>query len=425
MSRLDALRRGTLGGATSLNLSQADLTGFPDEIFGLADTLEVLDLSRNALTALPSDLSRLRRLRILFCSGNRFTRLPPALGDCTALTQIGFRGTQMKEVPAEALPPAVRWLTLTDNQIETLPSAIGERPALQKLMLAGNHLSQLPESLSGAGNLELLRVSANRLPSLPGWLAGLPRLAWLAWAGNPFDRGKAGPDAVRVAWDELQVGPPLGEGASGLVYEAVWRHGPDGSRQRVALKLFKGAMTSDGLPEREMAACLAAGPHPNLMGALGRLTGHPAAAQGLVMPLLPPEWVRLAGPPSFESCSRDVYEPDLKFDLRVALRLARATGAAASHMHLHGLLHGDLYAHNLLWDGTEGEAVLSDFGAASFVPSGDGLQKLDVLAWGLLLGELLDRCDQASAALRGLQMRCVQPNPAARPDLQEALRAMG
>ena len=269
---LDALRRGDLAGAREVRL-HASLTEFPREIFGLADTLEVLDLGGNALTALPDDLGRLRRLKVLFCSGgNRFERLPPSLGDCAALSQIGFRGCGLNEIPAESLPPAVRWLTLTDNAIEVLPAALGERPLLQKLMLAGNRLAALPESLAGHDRLELLRLAANRLEALPGWLAEAPSLAWLAWAGNPFDRGA--PTASRsIPWSALELGRRLGEGASGLIHHALWA---DGAETRpVALKLFKGAMTSDGLPEREMAACLAAGEHPNLTGALGRLVDHP------------------------------------------------------------------------------------------------------------------------------------------------------
>jgi hypothetical protein len=52
---LEALRRGDLAGARALHLN-AGLTEFPTEIFGLADTLEVLDLAGNALTALPADM---------------------------------------------------------------------------------------------------------------------------------------------------------------------------------------------------------------------------------------------------------------------------------------------------------------------------------------------------------------------------------
>jgi hypothetical protein len=423
---LGALRRGDLAGARSLRLD-AGLAALPREVLHLADSLEVLDLSGNALGTLPEDFGRLHRLRVLFCSGNRFARLPPAIGDCAALSQIGFRNNGMREVPAEALPPALRWLTLTDNRLEALPAAIGQRPALQKVMLAGNRLRDLPDSLADAGRLELLRLSANRFKALPPWLTRLPRLAWLAWGGNPLDRQQPPPASIGIGWHRLEMGAMLGEGASGRVSHALWR--PEGAAPRpVALKLFKGAMTSDGLPEGEMAACLAAGDHPNLVGALGRLEGHPTGAQGLVMPLLPEAWRVLAGPPSPESCSRDVYDPALRLEAGVALRIARGVGAAAAHLQARGLLHGDLYAHNTLWDGMAGAAVLSDFGAASFLPGGvEGvsLQRLEVRAWGLLLQELLDRCDVAPApALRALQQHCLDPDPALRPLLREALSVL-
>lgn len=415
MQTLDALRRGELAGARELTLR--GVTEFPREILDLADTLEVLDIGGGALPALPDDFSRLTQLRALFCSGNPFTRLPPVLGDCPALSQIGFRGCGLVEVPAEALPPNIRWLTLTDNAIETLPAALGERALLQKLMLAGNRLSALPAPLAGHPRLELLRLAANRFEALPPWLAELPNLAWLAWAGNPFDHGAASNPAA-AAWSDLRLGARLGEGASGAVHEAAWRD------RAVALKLFKGAMTSDGLPEREMAACLAAGEHSNLTGAVGRLEGHPNGVEGLLMPLLPSDWRVLAGPPSRESCSRDIYAPGLRLDLDIVLRLARDVAAGAAHLHARGLSHGDLYAHNTLWDGATGAAVLSDFGAASFLPGGPGdpLARLDVLAFGRLLGEVLDLCSgEIPDALDALRRACESPNPADRPDLDEAL----
>ncbi|HEY8611916.1 MAG TPA: leucine-rich repeat-containing protein kinase family protein [Roseomonas sp.] len=427
---LEALRRGTLTGVRELYLNGLGLTEFPREILGLAETLEVLDLGQNALTTLPQDLGRLHRLRAIFCSGNPMERLPPALGDCPALGQVGFRGTGMREIPAEALPSALRWLTLTDNRIERLPDALGERPALQKLMLAGNRLRQLPERLAGAPGLELLRLSANRFDALPPWLAEMPCLAWIAWAGNPMDQGSGAASAPVVPWNALEPGPALGEGASGRVQRALWRSDAGAGPRPVALKLFKGTMTSDGLPEREMAACLAAGEHPNLTGALGRLSGHPEGLDGLLMPLLPEGWRVLAGPPSPESCSRDVYDPALRLDPAAALRIARGTAAAAAHLHGRGLLHGDLYAHNTLWDGIRGDCVLSDFGAVSFLPRdevGEALQRIEARAWGLLLGELLDRCGDGlpdPVALRDLQRRCTGPIQA-RPLLADALRALG
>ena len=422
---LDALRRGTLAGARTLNLAGLGLTEPPPEILGLAETLEVLDLGRNTLATLPADFARLRRLKVLFLSGNPMERLPPVLGDLPALAQLGIRGAGLRELPAESLPPALRWLTLTDNRIEQLPAALGDRPALQKLMLAGNRLRHLPERLAGAPNLELIRLSANGFEALPPWLTDLPRLAWLAWSGNPLDRGTPASAAPVVSWEALELGPLLGEGASGRVHRARW-----GTRL-VALKLFKGAMTSDGLPEREMDALLAAGEHPNLTGALGRLTGHPEGLDGLLMPLLPEGWRALAGPPSPDGCTRDAYDPALRLAPAAALRLARGTAAAAAHLHGRGLMHGDLYAHNLLWDGEEGRGVLSDFGAASSLPGGEAgraLQRIETRAWGILLGELLDRCAEdppGAPALRALQHRCTAPDPATRPLMAEVLETLG
>ena len=422
---LAALRRGDLAGARVLRFD-GWLDAVPPEVFGLADTLEVLDLGTGPLDALPAAMGRLQHLRVLFCSGHRFTRLPPVLGDCESLSQIGCRGTGLVEVPGEALPPRLRWLTLTDNAITALPRALGERPALQKLMLAGNRLAALPATLTGAGRLELLRLAANRFETLPAWLAELPGLAWAGWAGNPMDAAATPTGARAVPWRDLLPGPLLGEGASGRIHGGLWRDPAGAAGRPVAIKLFKGAMTSDGLPEREMAASLAAGDHPGLVGALGRIADHPEGRPGLVMRLLPAEWRPLAGPPSLESCSRDIYPEALRLPLEVARRIGLTVAEAAAHLHARGLMHGDLYAHNILWDGTAGEAVLGDFGAASTLPGGGaGLawRRVEVRAFGLLLGELLDRADGSPAAFRDLARACTGA-PRDRPAMADVARRL-
>ena len=181
---LEDLRSGKLAGATRLSLS-SELESFPTEIFDLADTLEVLDLSRNRLDTLPEDFGRLRKLKILFLSENRFTQIPTVLSDCPNLTMIGFKSNQIEAFPEDALPQNTRWLILTDNRIEKLPDSIGKLGKLQKLMLAGNRITHLPDTMQQCKNLELLRLSANRLERLPDWLFGMPKLSWLACAGNP------------------------------------------------------------------------------------------------------------------------------------------------------------------------------------------------------------------------------------------------
>jgi hypothetical protein len=199
----------------------------------------------------------------------------------------------------------------------------------------------------------------------------------------------------------------------------------------VAVKFFKGAMTSDGLPASEMAAGLAVGGHPHLIGAYGQIAGHPEALEGLVMPLMDPAMKGLAGPPDWASCTRDIYPADRQFTAAGALRLVQGLAAGAAHLHGRGLLHGDLYAHNVLYH-PAGQAVLGDFGAASFYPPGPPgrMERLEVRALGILMEEVFSRCveqDEVPDTILTWIGRCMQPEVAARPgfaEIGEALAGM-
>jgi hypothetical protein len=415
MHTLSQLRSGELKGIKRLDLS-CGLSTFPEEIFSLADSLEILNLSGNALTSLPDDLPRLKSLKVIFCSDNQFDHLPEVLGRCSSLSMVGFKANQIQAVRAAALPSALRWLILTDNQISHLPAELGQCHALQKLMLAGNQLQSLPETLAACTNLELIRISANQLSTLPDWLFSLPKLAWLAFAGNPFCPTPVAQHAPAIRWQDLEVAEQLGEGASGVIYKALWQQ-QDKSRA-VALKLFKGALTSDGLPQCEMAACIAAGEHPSLIGAIGKVDDHPDQTPALLMPLIDHRFINLAGPPSLNSCTRDIYAQNQCFSLQATLDIAIHIAAAAEHLHAAHILHGDLYAHNILWN-TEGKALLGDFGAASFYEKKYTLlQTIEVRAFACLLEELISRTDTSSNILDqliNLQMSCVQSTLAKRP----------
>ena len=424
----EEFRAGRLVGRTRLQLS-CNLKEFPSEIFDLADSLEILDLSGNALSSLPDRLPELHKLKILFCSDNHFTELPRELGQCKALSMVGFRNNNIRHVSPEALPPLLRWLILTGNQLTELPSALGHRPHLQKLMVAGNRLQTLPEELVHCKNLELIRIAANRFETLPKVLFQLPRLSWLSYSGNPFcasDEQTALQDTPvkHLPWSSLVLQQKLGEGASGVIYQAILQ---ENNPIPVAVKLFKGALTSDGLPISEMAACMRVGIHPNLITVLGKIEGHPENANGLVMSLVDTSYRNLAGPPSFASCTRDVYADDMRLSLSDVLRIASGIASVAQQVHAKGIMHGDLYAHNILL-GRDGHALLGDFGAACFKPTDAAqrlaLEKIEVRAFGYLLEELLERCEGEASALtkfaalnnlRALRDACLNTDSTQRP----------
>jgi hypothetical protein len=85
----------------------------------------------------------------------------------------------------------------------------------------------------------------------------------------------------------------------------------------------------------------------------------------------------------------------------------------------------------------EGHGLLGDFGAASFLPGRDAedsdiskaLQRIEVRAFGILLGELLAHCFEPDAdaeqavrsKLVALLQQCTQPKVSARPLLADVV----
>jgi hypothetical protein len=426
MNTLQQIRSGELTGAKHVKLSCA-LKEFPRELFDLAESLEILDLSVNQLSSLPEDFHRFTKLKILFCSENLFTELPEVLGQCKALEMIGFKSNQIHTISEQALPTQTRWLILTNNKIKQLPTSIGKCHRLQKVALAGNLLAELPIEMAGCHNLELLRISANQLNTLPHWLLHLPKLSWLAFSGNIFNANHAEPKPLQeIMWEEFTLEEQLGEGASGNIYKALW---PSNEHHKeVAIKVFKGEVTSDGFPEDEMQATIAAGPHPNLVTLLGCISDHPHQKMGLVMELIPPSYKNLGLPPSFSSCTRDTFKEGTCFTAEQILKIVTQVADAANQLHLRGLMHGDLYAHNILIDSND-HILMGDFGAACFYDlnseSALNVERMEVRAFGCLLDDLLLHINKSESnnatvlAVKELRDRCWKDTTDERPLFSE------
>ncbi|RZL19135.1 MAG: protein kinase [Pedobacter sp.] len=424
MQTLLQLQNGELQKVTKLKLSE-QLSTFPEEIIQLADTLEYLDLSGNNISALPDSFGLLKKLKVFFCSDNNFMDLPEVLADCPLLDIVGFKSNRIQTVSAKSVNPNLRWLILTNNKIASLPSTIGDCVRMQKLMLAGNKLTTLPKELQKCQNLSLLRISANLLSSLPEWLLNMPKLSWLAFSGNPFVKAPTIAPLNLISWEDLQLNNILGQGASGVIYLAERSTGH--TTEEVAVKIFKGEVTSDGLPQDEMNTCITAGLHPGLPRLLGQISKHPENKKGLVMALIPPAFFNLGGPPSLESCTRDVFSEDIKLKPEQALKIAATVASVAAQLHSKNIMHGDLYAHNILVD-QDCRALLSDFGAASFYDA-PLLEKLEVSAFGYLLDDLIGLCEldisnSTYSKLIEIRETCLQDTVNLRPTFKSIVQQL-
>lgn len=417
MHTLEQLRSGQLKGTKRLTLSE-NLNVFPQEIFELADTLEILDLSNNKLSSLPKDINRLGKLKIAFFSNNLFTELPSVFKACENLYMLGFKANKIETFDEDILPLGISWLILTDNKIRVLPKSIGKLHQLQKCALAGNKIEIIPEEFKNCRNLELLRLSANQIREIPPSLLSLPKLSWLAFSGNPCFADQEY-TLKKVDYEGLEIKELLGEGASGEIFKGYSKE----LEQDVAIKLFKGAVTSDGYAKDEMNAYMSTGEHENLIKVLAKVEDKDKL--GLLLELIPPSFENLGYPPNFQTCTRDTFEEGKSFTIDRIYEIAKSISSAASHLHAKGLMHGDLYAHNILIN-EKSKTYLGDFGAASFYEDDSGIyEKIEVRAFGCLLDDLLRLCSSKEgrvyADLTELSKTCMQENIEARPLFTEII----
>jgi hypothetical protein len=420
MQNIQQLQSGELIGTKHLKFS-CGLTAFPLEILDLADTLEILDLSNNQLESLPNDFGKLHQLKIAFFSDNNFTELPSVLGQCKNLEMVGFKSNKITKINQDTFPEKLRWLILTNNFIEEIPASFGKCNRMQKLALAGNQIKQLPAEMANLKNLELIRISDNLLTEIPSWIFELPKLSWIAFAGNPVSEMEQITHSLSgIDWNHLDIQNVLGQGASGIISKAILKD------EEVAVKIFKGDVTSDGSPLNEKNATMAAGLHPNLVQVLGKIINHPDDKKGLVLGLIPPSFKNLGNPPNYETCSRDTFNENTVFTSQEILKIAKGISSVAKHLHALGINHGDLYAHNIMYDETANN-LLGDFGAATFYNpksnEAEAIEKIEVRAFGCLLDDMLMHTNEIEnnsviQLLAELRNDCMQESILSRPNFE-------
>ena len=425
LQTLAQLKSGEYSDLTRLTLSE-NLTEFPSEIFSLANSLEVLDLANNQLSSLPKELSSLKKLKILFLTNNNFESIPAIVADCPQLEMISFKSNKLTHVDENVLPLQTRWLILTDNNIVTLPNSMGELSRLQKFAIAGNQLQQLPSSMKNCTNLELMRLSANQLTELPEWLFQLPKLAWLAFSGNKLAENtpQISNEIISVSLNDFQLKQKLGEGASGVIHQAGWISKPLNidSNNDIAVKLFKGEITSDGYPIDELNNCLQAGEHQSLIKVIAKIMSKEQLA--LIMELIPARFYNLGLPPSLITCTRDTFPSDATLEVSDILKIALSMADALRHLHENNVSHGDIYAHNTMVD-KEANMLFGDFGAASNLnvlteKQQKAMQAIEIRAFGCLLDDLLPLSHHAQKThhydqLINIKNNCMQETSFNRP----------
>ena len=166
-------RVGRLKKLRMLDLGHNRLTEIPDAVADLDGLTDFLYLHDNQLTALPSTLARLTRLRYLNISENAFEVWPESISFMTSLIELRVSSNRLASLPDSVVHlTRLRELHLRDNKLTSLPESIAELRELRHIDLRGNPLTQLPRTLATMPRLEKLDLRWVNLPP-PAWLATL------------------------------------------------------------------------------------------------------------------------------------------------------------------------------------------------------------------------------------------------------------
>ena len=162
-----------------LRLSENLIKGSVDTSLFKLTNLEVLDLSKNAIMAMPPEIRSLSALQTLEVSGNKLSSLPLDSMDTLPLREIFVSRNSLKGclIPTTARElMTLKTLDISFNALTSITdSGFMALPALQSLSVSENRLRSIPD-LSGSASLITLTADGNQITSVPDGLTALPHL---------------------------------------------------------------------------------------------------------------------------------------------------------------------------------------------------------------------------------------------------------
>uniref|UniRef100_A0A8C5X0Y3 Leucine-rich repeat-containing protein 40 n=1 Tax=Malurus cyaneus samueli TaxID=2593467 RepID=A0A8C5X0Y3_9PASS len=159
--------------------------------FGAADRwweqtdLTKLILASNKLESLSEDVQLLPALTMLDVHDNQLTSLPSALGQLENLQKLDVSHNKLRSLPEELLQlPRLRSLLMQHNELSLLPEGLGQLLTLEELDVSNNHLTAIPASFALLVNLVRLNLACNQLKELPADLSAMKSLRQLDCTKN-------------------------------------------------------------------------------------------------------------------------------------------------------------------------------------------------------------------------------------------------
>ena len=194
------------GECWSVHITDTELTEIDDEepIWSYCkNQLEVLNLNRNKLETLPISIKAYKdSLELLCVSFNCLTEVPSVVYELRHLIHLNMLGNQISKLSADiAKLPRLTHLYLGRNKLQSLPDAFDSLSNLQEVSFENNSLSFLPPSFRSLKNLLRLELGHNQIRKIPEVLIQLPKLKVLNLEHN---RIQLVPPSLAILLEQLQ-----------------------------------------------------------------------------------------------------------------------------------------------------------------------------------------------------------------------------
>ncbi|KAI1427828.1 hypothetical protein F5Y12DRAFT_120472 [Xylaria sp. FL1777] len=187
----------------------------PVEDFSILESLEILDLHGNNISALPGGISRMKRLRILNLDENALESLPFQSLSALPLTELLVRknkltGTLIEsgvkslsqlqtldcssnqlsylvspDAKQQLSLPSLHQLTVSMNRLKCLPD-MSSWDSILTINADDNSISAFPEGFTSRDTLRHAGFSSNDIRIIPPEIARMDGLAMLRITGNPL-----------------------------------------------------------------------------------------------------------------------------------------------------------------------------------------------------------------------------------------------
>lgn len=134
----------------------------------------------------------------------------------------------------------------------------------------------------------------------------------------------------------------------------------------------------------------------------------------LIMNLIPGNFINLGLPPCFKSCTRDTFPTGFTLSIKQISKIIIQMESVFDHLHSNQVCHGDLYAHNTMFD-ESANIIFGDFGAATMYHMLTSEQQklikvIERRALNHFIEDLLSICyvqEQNSAQFKAIQQKVV------------------